>query len=84
MKKNNIKMQLTSMNNAIVELSEKKAKKEGLKQKDVNTIRQNVLYSQPYNNMEVYRTNKIYKTLKNRAEAITNDIEELKSSDEEE
>jgi len=84
MKKTNIKMQLTSMNNAIVEFSEKKAKKEGLKQKDVNTIRQNVLYSQPYNNMEVYRTNKIYKTLKNRAEAITNDIEELKSSDEEE
>ena len=82
MRKNNIKMQLSSMNKAIIKYADQESKSQELKASDANSIRQNVLYSQPYNNMEVYRSNKIYKTLKLRSQSIKNDINNIKNSEE--
>ena len=84
MKKNNIKMQLEVMNEAIMEFAETQAKKQELSPKEVNSIKQRVMYGEPYNNMEVYRSNKLYKTMADRAEVVLGEIDQMKADDEEE
>lgn len=83
MKKNNIKIQLSAMNSALLEFAENKSKKEGLSQKETSAIKQRVLNAEPYINMEVYRSNKLYKTMANRSEALAREIDELKPTEEE-
>ena len=83
MKKSNIKMQLGAMNEAITEFAGKQAKKQDLSPKDINVVKQRVMYGEPYNNMEVIRSNKLYKTMIDRAEVVIKDIEQIKNEEEE-
>ena len=83
MKRNNIKTQLDAMNSAIFEFSENEAKKKNLNTKETNAVKQRVLFAEPYNNMEVYRSNKLYKTMVNRAETVSREINQMKTEDEE-
>ena len=76
-------MQLGAMNDAITEFAGKQAKNRDLSQKDVNAVKQKVMYAEPYNNMEVIRSNKLYKTMIDRTEAVLKDIERIKSEEEE-
>ena len=82
MKRNNIKMQLKAMNGAILKFTAKQSKDAGLTSKEANGIKQRVLFAEPYNNMEVYRSNKLYKTMVGRAETVVNEISQIKTEEE--
>lgn len=83
MKKNDIKIQLGAMNEAIAEFVEKQAIKQELSPKEVNAIKQRAMYGESYNNMEVYRSNKLYKTMVDRADVLLGEIKQVKTEDEE-
>lgn len=66
------KMQLKAMNKALEDFTEKAVV--GLNLSDANTIKQSVVYNEPYNNIEVYKSNQLYKTMVDVSNSITQNI----------
>lgn len=66
------KMQLKAMNKALEDFTEKAVV--GLSLSDANTIKQSVVYNEPYNNIEVYKSNQLYKTMVDVSNSITQNI----------
>lgn len=75
-------LQLRAMNKALSIHAEGMIRSAELLQSDANIIRQNVRYNEPYNNMEVYKTNSIYETLIKTAEKNKTEIKSLKEKEE--
>lgn len=66
------KMQLKAMNKALEDFTEKAVF--GLNLSDANTIKQSVVYNEPYNNIEVYKSNQLYKIMVDVSNSITQKI----------
>lgn len=75
------KLQLKAMNTALINFAVEETKKNSLSPADTNTIKQNVLYNQPYNNIEVFKSNKIYSTFVDISSNITKSVEDIKTKE---
>ena len=71
--------QLKAMNTALYNFSLKTIEQANLATKDANTIKQTVLYNQPYNNVEVVKSNRLYKTCIDLAENIVENVVDIKN-----
>ena len=72
------RLQLKAMNSALEKFADAEIKNQKLSMEDTNTVKQKVLYNQPYNNIEVYKSNKIYSTFVDISNDISKEIEALK------
>lgn len=75
---NTKKTQLAAMNASLYDFSLRAIKKAGLNTKDSNTIKQTVLYNQPYNNIEAIQSGRIYESTISLAENIVENIKDIK------
>lgn len=75
------KIQLKAMNDVLLDYAINLAIEQNLKMNDINSIKQSVNFSEPYNNMEVYKSNNLYGTLINSSNKIIDKIIELKNKD---
>ena len=73
------RLQLKAMNSALAKFTDAETKTQQLSIEDSNTIKQKVLYNQPYNNIEVHKSNKIYSTFVDISNDISKEIESLKT-----
>ena len=70
------KLQLKAMNVALENYSEQSAKDAGLSKLERGRVLNVVKYQEPYTNIEVYKTNQIYKTMKTAGEKTQKNIQE--------
>lgn len=70
------KMQLKAMNEALENFTEEVAV--GLNIADANSIKQSVVYNEPYNNIEVYKSNQLYKTMVEESNSIIKNVKDKK------
>jgi len=76
------KLQLKAMNKALANFAKNNTKENELSAADTNTIMQNVLYDAPYNNIEVYKSNKLYTTVIDISNKITQSVQDIKPKEE--
>ena len=75
------RLQLKAMNSALVKFTDEETKNQKLSMEDSNTVRQKVLYNQPYNNIEVFKSNKIYSTFVDISNDISKEIDSFKTKE---
>ena len=68
------KLQIKAMNIALSNYAEKTAKDAGLSKLERGRILNAVKYQEPYTNIEVYKTNQIYNTMKTAGEKTQKNI----------
>ena len=71
------KIQLKAMNAALINHATTESKRVGLSSKDIVTVKQNAYYNQPYNNIEVLKSNKIYSTTIDLSKNISKSIDDI-------
>lgn len=73
------KMQLKAMNKALENFAGEVVI--GLDVSDANSIKQSVVYNEPYNNIEVYKSNQIYKTMVDVSNTIMENVKDKKEAE---
>lgn len=75
------KLQIKAMNVALSNYAEAKSIKAGLKMGGRNKVQNNLKYQEPYTDMEVYKSNMIYKTMNTAGVNINSDIDKILNHD---
>lgn len=80
--KKSVKPQLKAMNSAILTFTDEEIKKEKLSYSQSNTVKQNVSFNEPYNNIKVLKSGKIYETMNTLSNDAVKTILEVKQKEE--
>lgn len=74
MKKGNAKLPLKAMSIAMNNFTEKRCREQGLSNSQTNKILTSVKYEEPYMNLEVFKTGKIYESSRKMGNKVINHI----------
>lgn len=72
-------LQLKAMNTALLNHAVTMSEEVGLTPTEINSVKQNVRYGAPYNNMGTYKSNRLYKTMINTSKITKESIIKIRN-----